>query len=320
MKLFHALFTAALAASALQAAAQGYPNKPVHVVITFGPGTATDIVGRVVTQKLSEFWSQPVVVDTRVGAGGAIGSAAVAKAAPDGYTLLVNSSSHTINPAIYANLPYDTLKDFTNIAPIGGQPNVLVVNGGSSMRTLQQFVADAKSRPGKVNFASAGTGSGTHLNLEKFKVAAGIDATHIPYKGSPEVFTDILGGRVDSYFAPISAAMTLIRDGKLRALAVSSKARAAQLPDVPTVAESGFPGFEFVLWFGVWGPAGLPNDLVERLNRDVARAVASPDVKKRLADLGNDTMTLTPAEFSQYVRSEVEDVARITRAAGLKPQ
>ncbi len=320
MKQFKALLAAVLAASALQAAAQGYPNKPVHVVITFGPGTATDIVGRVVTQKLSEFWSQPIVVDTRVGAGGAIGSAAVAKAVPDGYTLLFNSSSHTINPAIYASLPYDTLKDFTNIAPVGGQPNVLVVSGSSGIKSLQQFVADAKSRPGKVNFASAGTGSGTHLNLEKFKVAAGIDATHIPYKGSPEVFTDILGGRVDCYFAPISAAMTLIRDGKLHALAVSSKVRAAQLPDVPTIAESGFSGFEFVLWFGLWGPAGLPNELVERLNRDVGRAVASPDVKKRLADLGNDTMTLTPAEFSRYVRSEIEDVARITKAAGLKPQ
>jgi tripartite-type tricarboxylate transporter receptor subunit TctC len=320
MKLLHPSAAILLCALVSQAAAQGFPNKAVHVVITFGPGTATDIVGRVVTQKLSELWGQPVVVDNRVGAGGAIGSAAVAKAAPDGYTLLLNSSSHTINPAIFANLPYDTLKDFTNIAPIGGQPNVLVVNSGSPIRSFVQFVDDAKTRPGKVNFGSAGTGSGTHLNLEKFKVASGIDVVHVPYKGSPEVFADIMGGRLDAYFAPISAAMQLIRDGKLRPLAVSSAQRAAQLPEVPTIAESGFPNFEFTLWFGIWGPAGMPNDVVERINRDTARAVAAPEVKKRLADLGNDTAAMSPAEFSRMVRSELEDVVRITRAAGLKPQ
>jgi len=320
MKSFPALFAVGLFAFSIPVAGQNYPTKPVHVVITFGPGTATDIVGRVVTQKLSEFWGQPVIVDNRVGAGGAIGSAAVAKAPPDGYTLLLNSSSHTINPAIYAKLPYDTLKDFVDIAPIAGQPNVLVVNPGSGPKTLAQFVADAKARPGKINFASAGTGSGTHLNLEKFKLAAGIDATHIPYKGSPEVFTDILGGRVDCYFAPISAAMTLIKGGKLRPLAVSSASRSSLLPDVPTVAESGYPGFQFTLWFGVWGPARMANELVERLNREVSRAVAAPDVKKSLADQGNETMSMTPAEFAKFVRSEVEDVMRVTKAAGIKPQ
>jgi tripartite-type tricarboxylate transporter receptor subunit TctC len=300
--------------------AQGFPNKPVHVVITFGPGTATDIVGRVVTQKLSEFLNQPVVVENRVGAGGSIGTAVVAKAPPDGYTLLVNSSSHTINPATIANLPYDTLKDFTNIAPIGGQPNVLVVNASSLVRSLAHFVSEAKAKPGSVNFDSAGTGSGTHLNLEKFKLAAGISVTHVPYKGSPEVFTDIIGGRVDCYFAPISAAMQLIRDGKLKPLAVSSARRSTQLPDVPTVAEAGFPGFEFTLWFGLWGPAGMPGELVERINRDTARAVTSPDAKKRLADLGNDPLTMSPADFTRFVRLEIEDVQRITRAAGIKPQ
>ena len=305
---------------AAQVFAQSFPTKPVRVVITFGPGTSTDIVGRVVTQKLSELWGQPVVVENRVGAGGAIGSAVVAKSAPDGYTLLLNSSSHTINPAIYASLPYDTLKDFVNIAPIAGQPNVLVVNSGSPVKTLREFIADAKSRPGKVNFGSAGTGSGTHLNLEKFKLAAGIDAVHIPYKGSPEVFTDILGGRVDTYWAPISAALTLIRDGKLRPLAVSSAARSSLLPDVPAVSESGVSGAEFTLWFGVWGPAGMQNELTERIARDVSRAVSLPEIKTRLADLGNETMNMAPAEFARFVRSEVEDVMRITKAAGLKPQ
>lgn len=307
------------AAFAAQSLAQGFPAKPVRVVITFIPGTSTDIVGRVITQKLSELWSQPVVVENRAGAGGAVGSAVVAKASSDGYTLLFNSSSHTINPAIYSNLPYDTLRDFVDIAPVAGQPNVLVVNS-SSAKTLADFVANAKARPGKVNFGSAGTGSGTHLNLEKFKLAAGIDVVHVPYKGSPEVFTDILGGRVDAYWAPISAALTLIRDGKLRPLAVSSATRSSLLPDVPTVTEAGIANSEFTLWFGFWGPAGMPNELVERIARDVNRAVNLPEIKSKLAALGNETMSMTPAEFARFVRSEVQDVMRITKAAGLKPQ
>jgi tripartite-type tricarboxylate transporter receptor subunit TctC len=294
--------TAVLAASALQAFAQGYPSKPVHVVVNLPPGTATDIVGRVVGQKLSEFWGQPVVTENRAGAGGSIGSAVVAKAAPDGYTLLVNSSAHAVNPAIYAKLPYDTLKDFVDIAPIAGQPNVLVVNPASPVKSVADLIADAKAKPDAINFASAGVGTGTHLNLEKFTLATGINVTHIAYKGTPEVLTDLLGGRVDYYFAPISAAISAVRSGKLRPLAVSTAKRSSQLPEVPTVAESGVPGFEFTLWFGLWGPAGIPANVVDKINRDVSRAVASPDVREQLAKLGNDTMSMTPAEFGQFVR------------------
>jgi tripartite-type tricarboxylate transporter receptor subunit TctC len=300
--------------------AQAYPAKPVHVIISFPPGSSTDIVGRVVAQKLSEFWGQPVLAENRGGAGGSIGTAAVAKAAPDGYTLLIDSSAHAVTPAIYAKLPYDTLKDFIDIAPLAGQPNVLVAGPGSPTKSVADLIAEAKANPGKINFASAGIGSGTHLNLEKFKLVTGADVTHIPYKGTQEVITDLLGGRVDYYFAPISAALSNIRDGKLRAIAVSSARRSSSLPEVPTVAESGVPGFEFTLWFGVWGPAGMPADVVDRISKDVNRSLADPGVRERLAKLGNDTMSMTPPEFSQFVRREIEDYARIIKAAGIKPQ
>ena len=302
------------------ACAQAYPARPVHVIISFPPGSSTDIVGRVVVQKLSELWGQPVLPENRGGAGGTIGAGIVAKAAPDGYTLLIDSSAHSVSPAIYAKLPFDTLKDFVDIAPLAGQPNVLVALPGSPTKSVAALVAEAKANPGKINFASAGIGSGTHLNLEKFKLVTGADVMHIPYKGTQEVITDLLGGRVEYYFAPISAALSNIRDGKLRAIAVSSARRSSSLPEVPTVAESGVPGFEFTLWFGLWGPAGMPADVVDKISKDVNRALADPGVRDRLAKLGNDTMRMTPAEFSQFVRREIEDYARVTKAAGIMPQ
>ncbi len=309
-----------LAAGSLQAFAQEYPNKPVHVIITFPAGSATDIVGRVVAQKLSELWGQPVLPENRAGAGGSIGTAVVAKSAPDGYTLLINSSAHAVNPAFYAKLPYDTLKDLVDIAPLAGQPNVLVVPPNSPIKSVADLIAAAKAKPGAINFASAGVGSGTHLNLEKFKLATGVSVTHIPYKGTPEVLGDLLSGRVDYYFAPISAAISAMRSGKLRPLAVSTAKRSTQLPDVPTVAESGAPGFEFTLWFGLWAPAGTPANVVEKINRDVNRAIADPGVSAQLAKLGNDTMSMTPAEFGKFVRREIGDYAKVIKAAGIKPQ
>jgi tripartite-type tricarboxylate transporter receptor subunit TctC len=302
------------------ALAQAYPAKPVHVIISFPPGSSTDIVGRVIAQKLSEYWGQPVIAENRGGAGGSIGTAAVAKAAPDGYTLLMDSSAHAVTPAIYAKLPYDTQKDFVDIASLAGQPNVLVALPGSPTKSVADLIAQAKAKPGQINFASAGIGSGTHLNLEKFKLATGADVMHIPYKGTQEVIADLLGGRVEYNFAPISAALSNIRDGKLRAIAVSSANRSSSLPDVPTLAESGVPGFEFTLWFGVWGPAGMPAEVVDKISKDVNRALADPGVRERLAKLGNDTMSMSPAQFSQFVRREVEDYARIIKAAGIKAQ
>src|SRR5919206_3525615 len=271
---------AALAACSLHALAQTYPTKPVHVVISFTPGSSTDIVGRIVIQKLTEIWGQPVVPENRAGAGGSIGSAVVAKAQPDGYTLLINSNAHSVNPAIYAKLPYDTLKDFTEIAPLAIQPNVFVVPADAPYKSLGDFVNAAKAKPGALNIGHAGVGSGTHLPTGKFIAATGVKVTEIPFKGTPEVIAAMLSGDVQAYWAPISAAMALIKGGKLRPLAVSTPKRNAQLPDVPTPSEAGAKGAESPLWFGLWGPAGMNAQLVSKINADVRKAPADPAVKE----------------------------------------
>jgi tripartite-type tricarboxylate transporter receptor subunit TctC len=321
MKRWKFVLLAAAAAFAAQAGAQGYPTKPVQVVISFTPGSATDIVGRIVTAKLAEYWGQPVVNENRAGAGGAIGSAAVARAAPDGYTLLINSNAHSVNPAIYANLPYDTTKDFTDIAPLAEQPNVLVVDAAKSPhKTLKDLVAYGKANPGKINFGHAGIGSGTHLNTVKLVTAAGIDVVQVPFKGTPEVVAAILSGNVDCYWVPISAGMSNIKAGKLRALAVSTAKRNPTLPDLQTTAEAGVKGADFGLWFGLWGPAGVAPDLVNKINADVRRALADPGVKERLTNLGNAPMDMSAADFAKFVRSEIDDYQRIVKAAGIKPQ
>jgi tripartite-type tricarboxylate transporter receptor subunit TctC len=315
-----ALVAATLALGALAAHAQGYPNKPVHVVISFTPGSSTDIVGRIVLQKLGEIWGQPVIPENRAGAGGSIGSAAVAKAAPDGYTLLINSNAHSVNPAIYAKLPYDTAKDFTEIAPLASQPNVLVVRADSPYKSVMDFVNAAKARPGTMNIGHAGVGSGTHLNTEKFIAAANIKVTEVPFKGTPEVVAAIFSGDVQAYWAPISAALPMIKGGKLRPLAVSTPKRNAQLPEVPTTGEAGVKGADAPLWFGLWGPGGMPADLVNKINADVRKALADPAVKERLINGGNDTMDMSPAEFTRLVRTEMDEYARVLKAAGVKPQ
>lgn len=320
MKQLKSVVFAALAAFALQGYAQGYPNKPVKLVISFTPGSATDITGRVVAGKLAEIWGQPVIAENRVGAGGSIGSKVVVDSAPDGYTLLVNSSAHVANPAIYAKLPYDTLKDFTNISPLAEQPNVLIVGVDTGWKTLKDFIAAAKAKPGQLNFSSAGVGSGTHLNLEKFKLMAGVDVTHIPYKGTPEAIGDTIAGRVCCYFAPITAAVPHVNGGKAIALGVSTAKRSALLPNVPTVAEAGVPKFEYNLWVGLWGPPNMSADVANAINRGVQRALTSDDLKDRLLNLGASPMLMSPAEFTQFVRREFEDSQRIIKAAGIQPQ
>ena len=299
---------------------QGYPNKPVHVVVPFTAGSATDILARTFGQKLSEMWSQPVVVDNRPGAGGTIGAAVVAKSAPDGYTLLVHSAAQAYNPSIYPSLPYDTVKDFIDIVPLGGQPNVLVVAPSTGMKTAAELIAQAKQKPGQLNFGSAGTGSGTHINGEKFKLAAGIDVLHIPYKGTPEALTDTIAGRVTYFFSPISAALPFVRDGKLVALAVSTAKRSGALPNVPTVAEAGLPGFDYSLWIGVFAPAGTPADVVDKIARDVRTVAQTADVKERFAAMGAEQMPMTPSEFKQFVDGEIADSAKVVKAAGIKAQ
>jgi tripartite-type tricarboxylate transporter receptor subunit TctC len=320
MKLLKATVFAMLAAAALNTQAQGFPNKPVHLIISFTPGSSVDIVGRIVAQKLSERWGQPVVPENRAGAGGSIGSAVVAKAVPDGYTLLVNSNAHSVNPSIYAKLPYDTLKDFTEIAPLAIQPNVLVVNTDSPYRTLMDLVKAAKDNPGSINLGHAGIGSSTHLNSEKFIAAAKIKVTEIPFKGTPEVVAAIFSGDVQAYWAPISAGLPMIKGGKLRPLAVSTAKRSPQLPDVPTTGEAGVKGADSPLWVGLWGPGAMPADLVTKINADVRAALADPGLKERLINAGNETMDMSPQEFTRMVRTDMDDYAKVLKAAGVKPQ
>jgi len=321
MKVLKTLIFAALAAAALSSQAQQpYPSKAVRVIISFTPGSSTDIVGRIVMQKLSEMWGQPIVPENRGGAGGQIGSAVVVPAAPDGYTLLIDSSAHSITPAIYAKLPYDPMKDFTDIAPLAIQPNVLIVNSSSPYKSLMDLVNAAKAKPGSINWGHAGIGSGTHLNTEKFVDAAKIDVTQVPFKGTPEVIQAMFSNSVDCYWAPISAALSHIKGGRVRALAVSTPKRNPTLPDVPTTGEAGVKGADAPLWFGVWGPAGMPADLVNKISGDIRKALADPAVKERLHNGGNDLMDMSPQEFGRFVRSEKDEYERVVKGAGIKPQ
>jgi len=320
MRIARTLVALAAVFWAAAAAAQAWPSKPVRVVVPFTAGSATDILARTFAQKLQEFWGQSVIVDNRPGAGGTIGTGIVAKSPPDGYTLLVHSAAYAVNPSMYPDLPFDTLKDFVEIAPLGGQPNVLVVAPASGIKSVSDLIAQAKAKPGQFNYGSAGTGSGTHMNAEKFKLATGIDAVHVPYKGTPEALTDTMAGRVTYFFSPISAALPQVKEGKLVALGVSSAQRSSILKDVPTIAESGLPAFDYNLWVGLFGPAGMPPELVDRISKDVQRALGSTEIKERLASLGAEPMPMTPAEFRAFTRNDFEVSAKIVKAAGIKAQ
>jgi tripartite-type tricarboxylate transporter receptor subunit TctC len=318
--VFRKLLIAALALGATQVYAQNYPTKPVRVIVSFTAGSATDIVGRVLGAKLSDYWGQPVVVENRAGAGGSIGSAAVAKSDPDGYTLLINSNAHSVNPAFYANLPYDTLKDFVDIAPLATQPNVLTVRPDGEFNSLRDLVNAARAKPGGLFIGHAGLGSGTHLNTEKFLAGAGVKMTQVPFKGTPEVIAAMFSGDVHAYWAPIGPVLGPIRGGKLKPLAVSTPKRNPQLPDVPTTAEAGVKGAEAPLWFGLWGPAGMPAGVVKKINADVRRALAETVVQERLTKGGNETMDMSSDEFAAFVRRHIDEYGRVLRAAGVKPQ
>jgi tripartite-type tricarboxylate transporter receptor subunit TctC len=317
MKKLAALLLALAAGGAL---AQNYPTKPVRLVISFTPGSSTDIIGRAVAAKLQEMWGQPVVAENRPGAGGTVGSEFVARSDPDGYTLLANSSAHAANPGIYKDMRYDTMRDFVNLALLGGGPNVLIVSPDSGWKSLKDFVDAAKRNPGKLNFSSAGIGSGTHFNLEKLKIAAGIDVTHVPYKGTPEAIGDTIANRVCCYWAPLNAALPHVNGGKATALAVSSAQRSPLLPNVPSVAEQGYAGFDYTLWVGLWGPAKMPQDIAQKINKDVNAALASPDLRERLTKLGTVPGNLTIPQFTDFVKNEIEETSKILKAAGIKPQ
>jgi len=308
-----------LAFAATSAIAQGYPSRPVRVLVGFPPGGVTDIVARIVTPKLAETWGQAVVVENRPGATGAIAGGVVAKSPADGYTLFVHGG-FAENAAVHGNLSYDPVQDFTHIVPLASQPYVLCASPASGLRSVAQLIAAAKARPGELNYSSAGVGGGTHLAAEKFRLAVGIDVVHVPYKGGAEAVTNTIAGRNAYGFSTIPIVLTHIREGRLVALGVTSAQRLSLLPDVPTIAEAAVPGYEGAYWIGLWAPARTPADVVEKIARDASRALAAADVRERLAQLGSEPMAMTPAEFAQFVRREIEETARIARAAGIKPQ
>jgi tripartite-type tricarboxylate transporter receptor subunit TctC len=301
------------------AAAQGaWPSKPIKMVVPFTAGSGTDIIARTVGEAMSKSLGQPVIVENKPGAGGTIGAAQVARSDADGYTVLIHSSGHVLNPAIYPSLPYDTVKDLAGVTPLAALPNVLVVSPARGWKTVADVVAAAKAKPGQMNFASAGKGSATHMNAEKFKLRAGIEAQHVPFKGTPEALTDVIGGRNDFFFAPLSSALSLINDGKLQALAVSTPQRSPALPNVPTTVEAGVANSDYTFWVGMLVPSATPAPVLRRLHEEALKALASPEVKERLAKLGAEAFTMDPAAFNAYIRTEMESAALIAKAANLK--
>jgi len=319
MKTLVAVAIAALAFSA-SAQEQQYPNKPIRLIVPLTPGSGADIAGRIIGQRLNEHWKQPVIVENRPGAGGQIGTAAVVKADPDGYTLLVQSSSHAANPAIYKSLPYDPLKDIADVAILGKTPYLMVAAGNGPYKSLKQLIEAAKAKPGEIPFASAGVGTSTHLAAEYLIALAGLKMIHVPFKGSPDAIQDVLGGRSAFYMAPLDVALGLVKEKKLAALGVSTKSRVDLLPDVPTVAEQGLYDYDMALWFGMWAPAATPVPIVQKLNAAVNAIVLEPVVKEQFAKLGIEPAPMKTDEFAKFVRSQIDFYKKIVRAANVPQQ
>jgi len=315
-----ALHGGALAQSTSKGPAPAWPAKPLRATVAFTAGSATDIIARTLGERLWAQLGQPVVIENRPGASGTIGAAIVARAEPDGYTMLVNSSSHTVAPSTYASLPYDTVRDLAGITPLANLPSVLVIAPSRGIRSVRDLVTAARARPGAMSFASGGAGSAAQLNAERFRMSAGFDAVHVPYKGAPEALADIIGGRVDFYFCPIVPALPLVRDGKLLAVAVGSSKRATALPDVPTTIEAGFPNSEYNFWVGLFAPGKTPRPLVKRLYQETQKALSSPEMSQRMRTLGAEPMPMTPEQFDAYVRDEIALNAKLVKAAGIRPQ
>jgi len=308
-----------LLAASLAAHAQDYPAKPVRWVVPFPAGGPLDIVARVIGVRLSETWGQPVIVDNRPGAGGNIGAEVVAKSAPDGYTIVMGAlSTHAVNVSLFRKLPYDPVRDFAPVTLISEVPNVLVVNPAVPAKTVAEFIAYARANPGKLNFASGSTGSAGHLAGELFKTMARVDMTHVPYKGAAPAVTDLLAGQVQLMFDNLASALPNIRAGRLRALAVTTKKRSAFVPELPTIAESGLPGFDVSTWFGVMAPAATPRPIVNRLHDGIVRALAQPDVKERLAAMGAEPVGDTPEQFGAFVKSEIAKYAKVVKDSGAR--
>jgi tripartite-type tricarboxylate transporter receptor subunit TctC len=301
------------------AQAQSWPTKPIKAFIPFSAGSATDIIPRAVFDRVAADLGQPIVVENRGGAGGTIAVGAVVKAEPDGYTILANSSAHTVAPSIVDNIPYDTAKDLSAVVTLGKNANILVVSPAKGWKTAADLVAAAKARPGTINYASAGVGTATHISAERFRQSAGFAATHVPYRGGPEALADIFGGRVDFYYCPISTALPLLRDGRLVALTASTPQRASALPDVPTSLEAGYANSDYTVWYGVFMPAKTPRAIIDKFHTATMKVIATPAMQQKLAELAVDPMPLKPAEIDALVESEIKANEQLIKAAGIKP-
>ncbi|MFO1323130.1 MAG: tripartite tricarboxylate transporter substrate binding protein [Burkholderiales bacterium] len=308
-----------LGAAAAPVAAQSYPARPVKMVVPFPPGGSLDIAGRLIAQKLSEMWGQSVVVDNKPGAGGNIGADFVAKSPADGYTILMGAlSTHAVNPSLYRTMPYDAAKDFVPITLIAVTPNVLVVNASSPVANVKEFIAYTKANPGKLSFGSGSIGSGGHLAGELYKVETGTDAVHVPFKGGAPATQALLAGDTQFMFDNLANAMAQVKAGKLKALAVTTAQRSPLVPDLPTMAEAGLPGFDISTWYGFFAPAGTPKDIVAKWNADVTKILNSPDVRAKIVADGAEPSPNTPEQFAQFISAELAKYARIVKASGAK--
>ena len=318
-----ALCATAIAVSGLASARDGtaFPARPVRMVIHIGPGSSMDIIGRVLGQRMSELWGQPLIVDNRAGAGGTIGMEVAAKAPPDGHTILFGSGSMAIAPSFYKKLPFDTQRDFEPVTQLTSRYNALVVPVSSPLNSVKEVIALARSKPGHVSYGSGGgTGSSDHLAGELFALMTGTQLLHVPYKSGPQAMTDLIGGQLVIYMGGVPVNLPMIKSGKLRPLGVSSLKRISQLPDVPTIAEAGVPGFEVNVWYGLFAPRGTPQKIIEKISADVSRIVKTPETRERFAGLGADSEGTTPAEFRQYFRGDVEKWAKVVKSAKLSSE
>jgi tripartite-type tricarboxylate transporter receptor subunit TctC len=297
-----------------------WPTKPLRAIVPIAAGSMADIVARVVFEQLSTQLGQAIIVENRPGAGQTIGASVVAKSEPDGYTLLVNSSAHAIAPSLHLNLNYHPARDFAAVIPLGIMPNVLVVPPAKGFKTVGEFVAAAKAKPGAMNYTSAGVGTATHLSAERFRSSAGIQAVHVPLKGGAEAVTEVMTGRIDFFFGPVGVVAPRVREGKLTALLVNGAKRSSLLPDVPTTLEAGFSNAEYPFWLGVFVPAKTPRDIVDRLHRETLKALQAPKVRDKLAALGIDPMVMTPTEFDTHIEKEIAVNAALVKAIGFQPQ
>lgn len=313
------VYVASAFAAGHSQAQQAYPTKPIRMIVPFPPGGTTDVVARLVAQKLTEAWGQQVVVDNRPGAGGIIGTEIVAKATPDGYTALLGSiTTHAVNPALYKKLNFDPVKDFTPVSLVVSSPQLLAVHPSVAAESVKELIALAKAKPGQLNYASAGTGTSPHLTFELFKSMAGIDVVHVPYKGTGPAITDLIGGQVQMMITGVVALMPHIKSGKLRGLGVTSAKRVAALPDLPTIAESGIPSFDVSSWFGVFLPGGTPKPIVANMNAEIRKILEVPEVRQRLISQGADPASNTPEEFAAYVKAEMAKWGKVVRDTGVR--